>query len=338
MGGTVGRRLDAVTAETGASDPDRTARTPVSAARSGLDGAVAGIPETFRRRIAGRQGEVDGDLWLKRLPALVEDHLRRWDLRPDGDAWHGDNALVQPVLRDGGDPAVLKVTWPHPAARHEHLALRAWDGRGAVRLLAANPGSGALLLERLGEPLRGRSVLEACEVVGTLIAELDHPPLPQVDRVADRSADADLLRRGSPLVPRRLSEQAAAVREALLADEVPARLLHEDLHDENVLAAVEPGRGAWLAIDPIPVAAEPAYAIAPMVWNRPDELARAHNLRTHARLRAEVAADAAGLPDDRVRAWTLVRLTLNAVRAAAYAPASEEFGTRMIALAKAFTD
>lgn len=295
------------------------------------------IPDAFRAQVAGRPGEVDGDAWLAGLPALVAEHLERWDLTPDGAVRHGDNALVVPVRRADGERAVLKLTWPHPAARHEHLALRTWDGRGAVRLLAANPAADALLLERLGEPLRQRSVLEACEVVGGLIAALDRSAPPQIERLSDDDAGGEALRQGSPLVPRRLTEQAAATRAALLADELPARLVHEDLHDENVLAAVEPGRGDWLAIDPVPVAAEPAYAVAPMVWNRPDELTRAHNLRTHARLRADVVADAAGLPDDRVHGWTLVRLTLNAVRAAAHAPASAEFGTRMIALAKAFT-
>ena len=42
-----------------------------------------------------------------------------------------------------GEAAALKLTWPHAEARHEHLALRLWDGHGAVRLLAADPAAGA---------------------------------------------------------------------------------------------------------------------------------------------------------------------------------------------------
>ena len=113
------------------------------------------------------------------------------------------------------------------------------------------------------------------------------------------------------------------------------RLVHEDLHDSNVLAA---DRQPWLAIDPKPVAGEWAYAVAPIVWNRPDAAARATSLRTHVRLRAEIVADTAGLDLERVGAWTLFRLVLNAVDAAEFAPASDEFRGRMIALAKAFTD
>lgn len=313
------------------------------------------VPQSFRETVAGREPDallvaaadrgapepVDGDTWLERLPGLVQDHLERWELRPDGPSQHGECALVLPVLRRDEEPAALKLTWPHAEARHEHLALRLWDGRGAVRLLAADPRAGSLLLERLDASvcLRDRPLLEACEVIGELMRELDRPAAPQLDTVAGRALRwREQLAPGSPLVPRRLTEQALAVLDQLLGADGHTRLVHEDLHDLNVLAPLHPGRGTWLAIDPKPVAAEWAYAVAPVVWNRPEEAARASNLRVHARLRADVVADAAGLDEDRVRAWTFVRLVLNAVWAAEHAPASDDFRARMIALAKAFAD
>ncbi|WP_151526649.1 aminoglycoside phosphotransferase family protein [Serinicoccus kebangsaanensis] len=294
-------------------------------------------------RAAGRPTPVDGATWLRRLPGLVDDLLGGWRLTVDGPSRHGECALVVPVRRHTGEPAALKVTWPHTEARHEHLALRAWDGQGAVRLLAAEPTSSALLLERLDADrcLRDQPLLEACEVIGRLMTELDRPATPQLDTVEDRAQRwAGQLAEGSTLVPRRLTEQATSTLAGLLGDAPDPRLVHEDLHDLNVLAPL-PGttdRGDWLAIDPKPLAAEWAYAVAPVVWNRAEEAARASNLRTHARLRADVVADAAGLDEDRVRAWTFVRLVLNSVWAAPHAPASDDFRARMIALAKAFAD
>ncbi|MGD8150543.1 aminoglycoside phosphotransferase family protein [Ornithinimicrobium sp. Y1694] len=296
-----------------------------------------------------------GQEWLDELPALIEHALDRWELRPDGEARHGECALVLPVVgRSPRGPvraaqAALKLTWPHAEARHEHLALRAWGGRGAVELLAADPARWTLLLERLDaeRELSGIPILEACEEIGGLMLLLDRPALPQCDLVADKAVRwADQLARGTPLVPRRLTEQAAGTLADLLASAPEPRLVHEDLHDLNVLAPLadqgEPreGRraGAWVAIDPKPVSGEWAYAVAPIVWNRADETSRASSLRTHARLRADLVAEAAGLDPDRVQAWTLVRLVLNAVWAADYAPFSDEFRGRMIALAKAFTD
>lgn len=302
------------------------------------------IPPSFRHVIAGRApdrvGGIDGDSWLARLPRLLEELYSRWELRPDGAPWHGENALVVPVLRDDG-PAALKVTWPHVEARHEHLALRAWGGRGAVRLLAAHPSDDALLLERLdgSRDLTSVSILEACEEIGLLFGELDRPPLPQIDAVPLKAERwRQQLAAHTPLVPRRLADQALSLLDDLLASAPPSRLVHEDLHDMNVLAPLDPSRGRWLAIDPKPVAGEWAYAVAPIVWNRAEVAAKAHSLRTHVRLRAQVVADVAGLDPDRVQAWTLVRLTLNAVWAADHAPASDDFRGRMIALAKAFAD
>ena len=75
-----------------------------------------------------------------------------------------------------------------------------------------------------------------------------------------------------------------------------------------------------------------------MVWNRAEVTAAAFSVRNHVRLRSEVVADVAGLDEDRVRRWTFVRLVLNAVWAAVYSPGSDDFRTRMIMLAKAFSD
>ncbi|MEO7588113.1 MAG: aminoglycoside phosphotransferase family protein [Arachnia sp.] len=291
-------------------------------------------------RAADGAGYPSGDDWLAQVPSLVEEHLERWGLTLDGRPWHGENALVFPMLREA-QAAVLKVTWPHTEARHEHLALKLWDGRGAVRLLAADPSASTLLLERLdgNRPLTELPILQACEVVGELIQQLDRPPAPQLDTVADKAIRwQEQLSAASVLVPRRLTHQANDELKALVASAPPARLVHEDLHDMNVLAPLEEHRGNWLAIDPKPVAGEWAYAVAPMVWNRAEVTAAAFSVRNHVRLRSEVVADVAGLDEDRVRRWTFVRLVLNAVWAAVYSPGSDDFRTRMIMLAKAFSD
>ena len=44
---------------------------------------------------------------------------------------------------------MLKLSSPHEEAEHEAVALQAWRGDGAVRLLRADPRRWALLLERL---------------------------------------------------------------------------------------------------------------------------------------------------------------------------------------------
>ena len=258
--------------------------------------------------------------WLDRLPRLVDEQLDRWQLSAEaGVAW-GENAVVVPVRTREGEPAALKVGWPHREATHEHLALRAWAGRGAVALLRADPHRAALLLERAepGTDLGDVEVVEACEVVAGLYGLLHREPLPQLDRLSVEAArwseELAGLRRLS-LAPRRFVDQAVRLAADFAADPATdAALLHGDLHFANVLAAE---RAPWLVIDPHPLAGDPAYEVAPLLWNRWDEAVATRDLRGALLERLYAVVDAAGLDEDRVRDWVTVRemvLVLDAVR------------------------
>src|SRR4051812_37390098 len=105
-------------------------------------------PDLFRRYSRTQVGRN----WLQTLPGLVGQLMDEWDLvldlEPGALPWNGHAGVVIPVRRNGDD-AVLKVAFPDEEATREHLALALWEGRGAVRLLAADTGFCALLLERL---------------------------------------------------------------------------------------------------------------------------------------------------------------------------------------------
>jgi len=246
--------------------------------------------------------------FLDGLPRLTAELVAQWRLVVDGPATHGFTALVVPVRDPDGTPAVLKVGFPHPEAEHEHLALRHWAGRGAVQLLRADPRRSALLLERLrSEDLTEQWDLEACEVVGGLYARLHVPAPPQlrtltsyVETWTERLA---ALPRTAPL-PRRLVDQAVCLGRDLAADPAGVgTMLHGDLHYANVLAG---DREPWLAIDPKPVSGDPHYELAPMLWNRWDELAG--DVRRGVRARFHTLVDAGGLEEDRARDWVVVRM------------------------------
>jgi streptomycin 6-kinase len=276
------------------------------------------VPASLVTLLRGRpaEGYLSGDDWLDRLPGLVHESLSRWDLTPDGKAMHGVCALVLPVRRTTGEAAVLKVGWPHPEARHEHLALQLWGGRGAVRLLAADPASWAMLLERLDpdRDLHAVPVDEACAVIGGLLRQLDRPATPQLASLTgavDRLVAA--LASPPPGIPRRFVEQALSLAPDLVRDgRADARMVHTDLHYANVLAGQ---RQPWLAIDPKPLAAEPAFAVAPALWNRWEEAVAGHDVRGALRRRLAVICEHGGIDEDRARAWTIVREVQNALEA-----------------------
>ncbi|EST27888.1 hydroxyurea phosphotransferase [Streptomyces roseochromogenus subsp. oscitans DS 12.976] len=251
-----------------------------------------------------------GRAFIAGLPDLAAGFLERWRLRLDGPSMNGVSALVLPVVRSDGGRAVLKLQLPDEESEGEPVALRVWDGDGAVRLLDHDPETGAMLLERLDESRMlsaeadGRT---AVLVIARLLARLTSFPAPPGMRRLGDIAEAMLQRTPwaleripDPGVRRLVADCAAAVREVVA--EPGDRLLHWDLHDENVLAAE---RADWLAIDPKPLAGDPGFELWPALDNRFEA--------AEVRWRFDALTDVLGLDRERARAWTLGRLLQNAL-------------------------
>lgn len=285
--------------------------------------------------------------FVDRLPGLLRGLVAEWGLVVDGPPTHGFCALVVPVRADGAE-AVLKIAFPDEESEHEALVLQHWGGRGAARLLRADPHRRALLLERLHtRDLNDLWDVEACEIVGGLYGRLHVPAPPQLRTVASYverwTAALAGLPRDAP-IPRRLVEQARSLSGDLTADSSGAgRVVHGDLHGENVLAG---DREPWLVIDPKGVSGDPHYEPAPMLWNRWGEVVASGNVRDAVRRRFHAVIDAAGLDEDRARDWVVVRTVLNAhwsvedAQRAHRALDAEERAwiTRCISIAKAVQD
>ncbi|GAB2870557.1 aminoglycoside phosphotransferase family protein [Streptomyces deserti] len=280
-----------------------TRRTPAGTVRQVID-----IP----RELAASQEKYNGARgrsFVARLPALAADFLDRWNLRLDGPSMSGVSALILPVVRrTDHTPAVLKLQLLDEESEGEPIALRAWNGDGAVRLLDHDEATGTMLLERL-DPARMLSHLPdsraAALVIAELLAHLTSFPAPgdlrrlgdiaramldQTPWALDRVPDAE--------ARRLIADCAAAVREVV--DEPGDRLLHWDLHYENVLAA---DRAPWLAIDPKPLAGDPGFDLLPALYNRfdPDEIP----------WRFDAMTGVLGLDRERARAWSLGRVLQN---------------------------
>ena len=303
--------------------------------------------ELLTRRELGE----DWGRWLDRLPRLAVELLDDWRLTPTGAPMHGFCSLVVPVVDVDGTAGALKISFDgDDESLHEGLALQKWAGRGAVRLQRADPRRRALLLDWLPGPDLGDSWdVEACEVVGGLYGRLHVPALPQLATVASYVErwlrELDELGRDLP-VPRRYVEQALSLGPDLLADDTAPVVVHGDLHYANVMAD---GAGEWLALDPKPMAGDPHYEPAPMLWNRMDELngpLAVGSLRDGLRRRFHALVDAAGLDEARARDWVVVRMVLNAgwsvqdARRAGRGLSADEqdWITRCIAITKAVQD
>lgn len=280
--------------------------------------------------------------WVDRLHGLLTGLLDEWQLSPDGLWVMGFASVVLPVRDRGGTPFALKVAFPDTESEHEHLALTRWDGDGVVRLVRADPHRRAMLLERLEGPTLLESWdLEACEIVGGLYARLHRPSGAPFRRLSEVLAvpveQLASLPRNAP-VPRRLVEHAVSLGRGFLADpETDGVLIHTDLHYANVMRGTREAE-EWLVIDPKPLSGDPSYEVAPMLWNRFDEVAG--DVRNGVRRRFHTVIDAAGLDEDRARDWVVVRMMVNALetlggQGGAGRLRDDDWLTRCIAVAKA---
>jgi streptomycin 6-kinase len=266
-----------------------------------------GIPAAWAAQVARypADGGPTGEEWLTTLPRLLTEGLERWGLQVDGEPRTGWTAIVVPVRR-GAQRLALKVCWPHPEALLEPLALRTWAGNGAVRLVAALPSDGLLLLERLDADADLTPVWadEACEVIGELLRRLHVPAPPQVMRLGEFLAPHLDRMATRPAVPRRITQRTTGLARELLGGDGPEVLLHTDLHFANVLRRRD---GAWVAIDPKPVAGHPGFDVFPVLRNRVDEMGTGAAFRWSVRHRVELVAEAAGTDVDEALAWSLLR-------------------------------
>ena len=299
------------------------------------------LPDSF---VALAANGPDWAAWLDRLPGLVRDLLEEWSLRPEGEATHGSAALVVPVRTADDEAAVLKIGWPHWEAEHEALALQTWGGRGAVRLLRADPKRFALLLERLHtEDLSELWDVQACEIVGGLYRRLHVPAPPQLRTLSAQAArwasELGESERRLPVPPRMVEQARVIARDFARDDETDGTLIHTDLHYENVLRG---DREERLVIDPKPLSGDPHYELAPMLWNRYSDYAG--RFRDGVRDRFFALVDAAELDEDRARAWVVLRLLVNVKdelennQAPDKAGPDKEWTTAMISVAKAVQD
>ncbi|MBT2439639.1 hydroxyurea phosphotransferase [Streptomyces sp. ISL-36] len=267
------------------------------------------VPEELAQSQARFNGDA-GRAFVAGLPELAARWLDRWGLRQTGPSMYGAASLVLPVTRTSdGTRAALKMRLVDEESAGEAAGLRMWGGRGSVRLLDEDPETGTLLLERLDEG-RHLSTLgdtrQATRILAELLARLVAVPAPAgLRRLADIAA-AMLV--DVPEAAGRLGEEdarllkdcAAAVREVV--GEPGDRLLHWDLHTDNILAA---DREPWLAIDPKPLVGDPGFDLMPALTSGfdPDP---AETL-----WRFDLLTEVLGLDRARAAAWTLGRVLQN---------------------------
>lgn len=235
--------------------------------------------------------------------------LARWTLEADGEPLKTRSSLLLPV-RCAGVPAILKIAH-EPEEKRGGRLMAWWSGNGAARVLAQDDG--VLLLERatgsrsLAAMARagGDKDDEATRILCVATRRLhDHRAPPPADLVPLEVWFAPLLEasdRGE------LIAGARTVARDLLANQREPRVLHGDIHHENVLDA---GARGWIAIDPKGLLGERTFDYVNLLRNPDDEIA----LRPDRFIRqVDVIVEMASLDRTRLLQWTLALAGLSAV-------------------------
>jgi streptomycin 6-kinase len=238
--------------------------------------------------------------------------LARWDLALDGPPPQvryqglsdpGEVAFV----RRGAARLVLKLLPDQGDETRMAEVLAHWDGRGAVRLIAAAPG--AVLMERA---LPGGDLVELIEAEGDAAATLaaaqvmaalrrPAPASGAFRSIGDWGQAFERARPKSVAVgfDAGLIERAGAVYAELAATQAAPVLLHGDLHHHNILGG---GARGWLAIDPKGVLGEPAYETGALLRN-PIETPELCADETVIAARAQLLAERLGYDLRRILGW-----------------------------------
>ncbi len=274
------------------------------------------IPDGFARFMIEFNGD-EARAWLERLPAILTACEQRWNLTLDRPFPNLSYHYVVPGVRNDDTPVVVKAQSPN-TERGELEALRLFDGHGMVRLLAYDSDDEVMLLERLrpGTSIRMiRDDEKALSIATTVMKQLWRPaPIVHLfDTVEKWGRGFTRLRQyyggGNGPFPKALLEEAETLYAELSTSMTERKLLHGDLHQDNILSSERDG---WLAIDPKGLIGEPAYETGALLRNFLPELLEQPDPKRILARRIDQFAEELGFDRARIRGWGISQAVLAA--------------------------
>jgi streptomycin 6-kinase len=233
---------------------------------------------------------------LAPLAEIARQVAEEWELKLGPPFSTARFSYVAPV----GDDAVLKVLLlDDDESDHDPDALALWAGDGAVRLLRHDQERRVFLMERArpGTDISALPEDEATAIAVEVGLRLWQPAAEPFRWIGD-------------YVPGRLDEAAASpgpwndliplARELFASLDVGhSTLVHGDFHHHNILDGGERG---YLVIDSKAMLGEPEYDVPAFLWNP-----LPYRMKPDITERRMAAFTAAGLREERIRIWAVIR-------------------------------
>lgn len=264
--------------------------------------------ERFEAAVRGRVG-ADAEDWLAALPELISSVTAAWNLRVTAVANRVDAFGMSIPARRDDDRVTLRLGFPDATFDDETVALDAWNGTGAVRVLERDPRGAQLR----SSPSPGTSLtverneMRALRLVADAMRSLWIEPPAGIQTLAAeaRAWGASMIERFEAVhapFEEHLIRDAEMMFRSFVATQAKQVLLHGDVRLDGFVLDGERA----VALDAKPLIGEPAFDAASLLRDGPGELVRdriAGVQRLQGRL--DQLTDLLDLRPGRVRGWAL---------------------------------
>lgn len=263
--------------------------------------------ELLEKNINNQYGE-KGKQWLAELPKRVrqiEAALGLSDLKTVNNLSY--NYVMSGI--QSTQSVILKLGLDIGGLKREAMALKGFDGFGAVKVLAEDEGMLLLECATPGVSLKSSFPVndnEAIRIACDCLNRLHNAPIPTDNEFPHIKTWLAALDKDSK-IPSHLLQRARKLRDSLLQTSAKDVLLHGDLHHDNMLQNGE----RWIVIDPKGVIGEPAFEVAAFIRNPIPELVA---LDTAAlpiiQNRIRLFSKFLSIPEEKIMDWCYVQAVL----------------------------
>ncbi len=244
-----------------------------------------------------------GAQWLQDLPPLIAALEQDWDFSLQETIPHLTYSFVTKVKTANGENGILKLSPVGPRC-HSEIAWFQSNSVGTPRLLRSDPSRGAMLMEQIVPGYSAKKWvkegkdIEATKAIAAVIRKL-RPDVnsSQIFKPVSQLASALECLRGK--IDSKLLSKAETLFKELTTDPSKNRLLHGDLHHDNILSSGD----KWVAIDPHGYIGPAAFETGAMIRNPYDCFPKKEPLKKVLETRLKVLTDELPFDPHEIHGW-----------------------------------
>ena len=268
------------------------------------------IPQKLQKTAVNRWGD-RGKKWLQELPTIVKKCEEEFEIitgKPFENAYCN---FVVDAVTNNGKKVVLKLGFPESEIHTEQEALLAFSGRKSVNVLGRNKKYCAILLQRVTPGYDLTTITnddEATSIAAEVMKELpaEVPSKHTLETTVELLNVIERIGPNHPL-PNTMLEKARKIAQKLYQTKKTEKLLHGDMHHNNILYDEDEG---WIAIDPQGVIGDPISEVG-MYFLNPHGIAEDPNLEEKFLKRAEIFSEVLECDINRVFGWAFVQCVIS---------------------------